>query len=35
MLSVHDKIKFRTDQATKLLPMKDLYDIYNVPSVLL
>jgi hypothetical protein len=31
----HDKIKFRIDQATKLLAMKALYNIYNVPGVLL
>jgi hypothetical protein len=26
----HDKIKFRIDQATKLLAMKALYNIYNM-----
>jgi hypothetical protein len=31
----HDKIKFRIDQATTLLSMKALYNIYNVPGVLL
>ena len=28
----HDKIKFREDQATKLLAMKAPYSIYNVPG---
>jgi hypothetical protein len=28
------KIKFRIDQATKLLAMKSLYNIYNVHGVL-
>ena len=30
-----DKIIFRIDQATKLLAMEALYNIYNVPVVLL
>ena len=29
----HAKIKFRIDQATKLLAIKALYNIYNVPGV--
>jgi hypothetical protein len=35
LMLFHDKIKFRIDQATKLLSMKALYNIYNVPGVLL
>ena len=35
MMLFHDKIKFRIDQATKLLAMEALYNIYNVPAVLL
>ena len=31
----HDKIIFRIDQATKLLVMEALYNIFNVPVVLL
>ena len=29
----HAKTKFRIDQATKLLAIKALYNIYNVPGV--
>jgi hypothetical protein len=36
LMLFHDKIKFsRIDQATKLLAMKALYNIYNVADVLL
>ena len=34
LMLFHDNIKFRIDQATKLLAMKALYNIY-VPGVIL
>jgi hypothetical protein len=35
LMLCNDKIKFRIDQATKLLAMKAVYNTYNVPGVLL